>query len=336
MKAWLNKGTGWAFATALTLALAAGPTGTFAQEQKNASTEQGLIDYPVDTVTLITHGSPGGGSDVFLREISRFLKDIVDTNFVVENVVGGSGAQAISRLAQGPNDGSLIYAAVPTYIFTSLLSKLEYGWDDTDALTNFFIDPQVLYTSSDSGFKTLQDVLDAAKEGRGVWGAPSPGSMERIVLEQLKKQTGVNATVVPTAGGGDTLINVLNGTFDVAVGEILEMQGQIASGKITMLASFTEERLERYPDLPTAKESGVDLVVSKFRGLASPPNLPKDVIAKWEEITKRLLEHPEYQKLYKEANLVPAYMGQEEYAKFLDDFATDTQEFLSAVGLIQK
>src|ERR671916_2729741 len=79
-------------------------------------------DYPVDTVTLVTHSSPGGGSDVFLRELARFLGPALGANVVVENVTGGSGANAIADLAQAPADGSRLYATPPPLIYPPLLS----------------------------------------------------------------------------------------------------------------------------------------------------------------------------------------------------------------------
>ena len=102
-------------------------------------------------------------------------------------------------------------------------------------------------------------------------------------MEQLKALTGVDVIIVTHEGGGDLLINVLNGTLDVGVGEIQELVGQIEAGEVKLLASYTSERLDTLPDLQTAREQGIDLVVDKFRGLAGPKGLPEDVIAAWEQ-----------------------------------------------------
>ena len=79
--------------------------------------------YPQRVVTLVTHSSPGGGSDVFLRELARYLGPEMGVEFIVENVRGGSGARAMARLANAAPDGSIFYATTPTYIYTSLLSR---------------------------------------------------------------------------------------------------------------------------------------------------------------------------------------------------------------------
>ncbi len=173
--------------------------------------------YPHKVVTLITHSSPGGGSDVFLREMSKHLGRYIDATFVVENVQGGSGARAISKLATSRPDGSVFYATTPTYIFTSLLSKPQHSFRDVQPLVNVFSDAEVVYTRADGPFKTLADVITHAKEKRGRWGAANPASLERQAAERLKTAAKVNAAVVSHEGGGDLMINVLNGTLDIAL-----------------------------------------------------------------------------------------------------------------------
>lgn len=302
-----------------------------------AQDSQEPLQYPHDVLTMVTHSSPGGGSDVFLREMAGYLSEILGgIDIVVENVVGGSSASAMSHMVESPADGSVLYATTPTFIYTSLMSDLEASYDDLEPLVNVFYDPQVIYTRADAPFETLDDVLEYAKENRSAWGAASPGSLERITLEQLKSLTGVDAAIVTTEGGGETLINVLNGTLDMAIGEIQELRTQIEGGEVKLLATITEERVEQFPEVPTVKESGIDLVVRKFRGLAGPKGLPEDVIAIWEQAIPRLLEHPEYKARYTELNLVPAYVPHEEYEAMIASFAEENRKFLVQAGVIQE
>ncbi|WAJ30629.1 tripartite tricarboxylate transporter substrate binding protein [Antarcticirhabdus aurantiaca] len=293
------------------------------------------IPYPVDTVTLVTHSSPGGGSDVFLREMSRFLGQIIDANFVVENVSGGSGANAMAHMKAAATDGSVLYATTPTYVFTSLLSNVEASYADLEPVVNVFYDPQVIYTRADAPFTSMAEVLDKAKAGRSAWGAANPGSLERLTLENLKRLTGVDAAIVTSEGGGDTMINVLNGTLDVAIGEIQELRSQLDAKQVRLLAVASEERLEAFPDLPTLKEGGVDLVVRKFRGLAGPKNIAPEAVAAWEQAIPRLLENPEYKALYSASTLVPAFVPHAEYGPFTAAFADEQRKVLTEAGVIQ-
>jgi putative tricarboxylic transport membrane protein len=291
--------------------------------------------YPKDLVTLVTHSSPGGGSDVFLREITPYLGPIMGVTFVIDNVQGGSGAKAMSTVAKAKPDGTIFYATTPTFIYTSLLSKPDATYRDLEPLVNVFYDPEVLYTAADSQFKTLQDVIDHAKAGRGKWGAANPASLERQVLERIKTKTGVRAAIATFEGGGDMLINVLNKTLDMGVGEVQEIRSQLEAGKLRLLAVVGDERLASLPDLKTAREQGIDVSVRKFRGLAGPKGTPANVIAAWEAAIPKLLDDPKYKKLYTDNNLQPGFIAHAEYVPFMDQFGKDTEAFLKESGVIK-
>jgi len=296
------------------------------------------VDYPLDTVTLITHSSPGGGTDVFLREMVKHLGPIMGVDFVVENVRGGSGAKAMAALATAPADGSMFYGTTPTFINTSILSDVEYTYQDLEPLVNVFLDPQIVYTRADSPFDSLAEVIDNAHQnpGQQKWGVSTPGSLDRQVMEKMKALTGTDPVIVTHEGGGDLLINVLNGTLDVGVGEIQELRGQIDAGEIKLLASYTKDRLDTFPDLKTAQEQGIDLVVDKFRGLAGPKGLPEDIVAAWETAIPVLLDDPEFKKFYEESSLVPAFMPHEQYVEFIDQFAEEQKAFMKEYGITEE
>jgi tripartite-type tricarboxylate transporter receptor subunit TctC len=291
--------------------------------------------YPVSTVKLVTHSSPGGGTDVYLRELLPYLQPYMATTLVVDNVTGGSGAKAMSFVASAKPDGGTFYGTTPTYVYTSLLSTPQATYKDLEPVVNLFNDPEVIYTAADSKFQTLQDVMDAAKSGRGKWGAANPASLERQILEQIKTKTGANATIVTFEGGGDMQINVLNHTLDIGVGEIGEIRAQLDAKQVRMLAVVGNERLDQFPDLKTAKEQGIDVAAIKFRGLAGPKGLPPEVIAAWEAAIPKLLADPKYKKIYTDNALQPNFMKHDDYAKFIAQFGGDTEAFLKQSGVIQ-
>ena len=286
-------------------------------------------------VTLVTHSSPGGGSDVFLRSMAPHLSRIMNTTMIVENVEGGSGAKAMAMLARAKPDGAEFYATTPTFIYTSLMSKTAATYHDLEPLVNIFYDPEVLFTASDSPYKTLKDVVEHARAGQGRWGAANPASLERQTMERLKQKADVTPAIATFEGGGDMLINVLNHTLDMGVGELQEMRGQLDAGKIRLLAVVGDDRLHQFPDLQTVKEQGIDLSVRKFRGLAGPKGLPADVIARWEMAVRTLLDDPEYKKLYLEDGLQPGFMAHEEYVAFMNQFGNETAAFLKESGVIR-
>jgi tripartite-type tricarboxylate transporter receptor subunit TctC len=289
--------------------------------------------YPARTVLLATHSSPGGGSDVFLREMAPHLARVLGANVVVDNVQGGSGARAMVEVARSKPDGGRFYATTPTFIYTSLLSKPAATYRDLEPLVNIFFDPEVLYTATDSRFATLADVIAQARKGGGKWGAANPASLERQVMERLKQRAGVSPAVATFEGGGDMLINVLNHTLDMGVGELQEIRAQLDARKVRLLAVAGDARLPQYPNVPTVKEQGIDLAVRKFRGLAGPKGTPAAVIAAWEAAIPKLLADPAYSKIYTANGLQPGFLKHTEYVSFVDAFGRETAEFLKSSGV---
>ena len=193
----------------------------------------------------------------------------------------------------------------------------------------------MIYTAANSPFQTLEDVLNKARNSRGLWCAANPGSMERQSLEQLKLATGLNAAVISHEGGGDLIINVLNGTLDIGVGEAQELQSQIEAGSLRILATLSDTRLAQFPEIPTVQELGYEVVVRKFRGIAAPKGLAPELILQWEQAIQSVLENPEYQASYLADNLRLNYINHSDYQGFIDDFAIETQSYLRSVGIIE-
>lgn len=292
--------------------------------------------YPHRNVTLVTHSSPGGGSDVFLRVLARHLGPKMGVHFAVENVRGGSGARAVSRVAQAPADGSVLYATTPTYIQTSMLSRVPHGYDSLMPVAIVFLDPEVIYTRAESPHRTLAEALAhaRARPGKGRWGASNPASLERIAMERLNRMSQARAVIVSHEGGGDQMIGVLNGTYDLGIGEIQEVRAQLEAKKIRLLAVLTGERVPGL-ELATAREQGVDLVVTKFRGLAGPRNLPPEVLKAWSAGLQAVLADPAYQREYARESLIASFMSPEQAGEFTAKFAGELAASLRELGLLK-
>src|SRR3546814_11264610 len=129
--------------------------------------------------------------------MNRYLSKHMGTNFVVENVRGGSGAKAMAKLATAPADGSIFYGTPPTFINTSLLSSPDYTYKDLAPVVTVFLDPQIVYVRADSPFESLDAVVDQAKAEPGpvTFGVPTPGSPDRQVLAKFNAIVVIQAPV---------------------------------------------------------------------------------------------------------------------------------------------
>jgi tripartite-type tricarboxylate transporter receptor subunit TctC len=263
------------------------------------------------------------------------LSRIMGVTVVVDNLQGGSGARAMVTIARSKPDGGLLYATTPTFIYTSLLSRPAATYQDLEPLVNVFFDPEVIYTAADSRFKTFGDVIAAARKGGARWGAANPASLERQTLEQLKRKAAVSPAVVTFDGGGDMLINVLNHTLDIGIGELQEIRGQLDARKLRVLAIAGDDRLKHLPGVPTLKEQSLDLSVRKFRGLAGPKGTPAPVVAALESAVPKLLSDPAFVRIYTANGLQPGFMPHAEYTAFISEFGRQTEAFLKETRVVK-
>ena len=154
-------------------------------------------------------------------------------------------------------------------------------------------------------------------------------------MEKLSRAAGVKVPIVSHEGGADQMIGVLNGTYDIGVGEIQELQGQLEAGKIRLLATLSENRIATLPQLPTAKEQGFNVVVRKFRGLATPKGVPDNLAKTWEEALRKVLEVPAFKTEYTKDHLTPILLGREAARKFTAEFAAETTASFKEMGLLK-
>jgi tripartite-type tricarboxylate transporter receptor subunit TctC len=299
---------------------------------------QDKIAYPSKTSTMIMQSSPGSGGDLFLREVANTANRFIDAKFAVENVTGGSGAKAMALAGKSPGDGSMLMGVSPTYVNTSILSKPPVGYSDLQPVVRLFLDSVIVVVKYDSPYKTLKDVIDAAKKKPDSINVATgePGGLETQTMIELMQKTGTKLTVISHDGGGDALLSVLNGTGDLCIGEAAELKGQLDAKQIRPIAAYTEQRISNFPDLPTAKEQGIDMVVQKFRGIVAPKSVSPDVIKAWEAAVPKMLEDPAFKKWYTEGSLIPAFQPHDEFQAFVDNFGKTQKAFFLANNLIKQ
>jgi tripartite-type tricarboxylate transporter receptor subunit TctC len=131
------------------------------------------------------------------------------------------------------------------------------------------------------------------------------------------------------------LINVLNHTLDMGVGELQEIRAQLDAGRLRLLGVVGDSRLPSLPNVRTVREQGIDLSVRKFRGLAGPKNTAPAAIAALEAAIPKLLADPAYRKNSTANNLQPGFMPHREYVAFLAEFGRQTEAFLKTSGAIR-
>jgi putative tricarboxylic transport membrane protein len=296
-------------------------------------------NYPFHTVMLATHSKPGSGADLFLRNLGAALHRQMGVNFVVEYWPGGSGAKAMAKLTQAPADGSVFYATDPTDITTSLVSHPQITFRDIDYVTNVFFDPVIFFTLAKNPLSSMKEAITWSKAhpGKAKWGVKSPGSFEREITEQLNADAAAHAIIIPHDSGTEMMLDVLNGTVDLGVGNLDETLPYIKSGTLKVIGTYSPQRLAQLPDVPTITELGIRTeIIRKFRGLGAPKGVPRAEVEQIEQAIQAALNDRLYQKQYEAAALIPGYMGQKKYRAFIADFAQRQERFFRAFGITTK
>lgn len=294
-------------------------------------------DYPHDTVTLITSSGPGGGGDIFLRQLTRVLGPKWGINFVVENVSGSGGVRAMQRIMDSPTDGTVFYGVSTQHIMVSLLSEVPVSYTDMKPVVNVVFDAPVIYVPVDFPHETLGDLLDWIREnpGRFQWGVGSAASGDRMAAEVIKASQGLDFAIATHDSGGDQLVAVLGGSVPLGTGDAQEVQQYVEAGQLRILASLTEERLPNYPDVMTAQEQGVNSVEVRFRGIVGHHDLPDDIIRAWEQAIALVVQEPEYLEVLNANDMIPAPLPSEEFDRVTEELAEKTRVIFTELGIIQ-
>jgi tripartite-type tricarboxylate transporter receptor subunit TctC len=250
--------------------------------------------------------SAGGSSDLISRAVSKGLSDELGASFPVINREGANGALAAAEIANAKADGSKIaiqnaslFTITPLAVAPDEVTKL----DAFDVVYGISRDDYVLVTNPASGYRTLADIENAARVVR--YGTTGVGTGAQLSAALLFKAGNVDSQAVPFDGGAPALAAVLGNQVDVASIQVGEAIENIQSGKLTPLAVFGPDRIEYLPEVPTAKEQGLDVEVTQYRFMTVPKGTPQDVRDKLVDGLKATFETEGYKKFNEQNSLTP-------------------------------
>ncbi|BBY27338.1 tripartite tricarboxylate transporter substrate binding protein [Mycolicibacterium sediminis] len=277
-------------------------------------------DYPSGTVEMYVGASAGGSSDLISRAVSKGLSDDLGASFPVINREGANGALAAAEVANAAPDGAKIaiqnaslFTITPLAVSPDEVTKI----DEFDVVQGISRDDYVLVTSPASGFRTLADVEKSPRVVR--YGTTGVGTGAQLSAALLFKTSGVSSQAVPFDGGAPALAAVLGNQVDVASIQVGEAIENIQSGKLTPLAVFGPERIEYLPEVPTAKEQGLDVEVTQYRFMTVPKGTPQNVKDALVKGLKATFETESYKEFNKQNSLTPMEVSGDEVTASLQE-----------------
>ncbi len=257
--------------------------------------------YPSRAIKIMVPWPAGGATDNVARVVAQKLSPIFGQPVVVENRAGATGTIGTQAVIQSPPDGyTLLFMAASLHTFSPHLMK-DMPFDTVSDITPISMSvlfPYVLAVSADSPYKNVSDLIKAAKAqpGKLTYGSFGIGSGPNIVTELFKQQTGSDILHVPYKGGSQMTAGLMGNEVTMMFDSLPSPLGQIKGGKFRALAVTGPERSPVVPDVPTLKESGVNIEAIIWLGLGGPPKMPADVVAKLFDGMRQVARDPEVQK----------------------------------------
>lgn len=300
----------------------------------------GAAGFPEKPIEFTVPFAAGGGSDIMARTMAAIMEQekILPQPLVVVNRAGASGVLGYMHVGQKTGDPYALTTATSSFIIQPLLGKMKLSHRDYTLVAGLALDEFVLVVPAASPYRTVADLIEAARKApKSVKvGGTSVPSIDSIITHLLERATGVQLNFIAFKSGGEVMTNLLGGHIDVAAANPGEALTQIQAKKARVLAAASAKRLESLPDAPTLRESGIDVVVTQWRGVAAPKGLPKDAEAVLVGAFKRLAESKVWQEKYlKENNLTPLYLAPEEFGRYLDAEADKMRRVLVEMGVIK-
>jgi tripartite-type tricarboxylate transporter receptor subunit TctC len=258
-------------------------------------------DYPIKPVRVFVPYGPGGVGDLTMRLLADKLGEQVKQQFVIENRPGAGGIASATQVLRAAADGYTLGEigngqSISASLFTQLPFDVLKDFTPVSVAASF---EMLLAVPGNSPYKSLKDVVDAAKKNPGKLnlGAINPGSTQNLSAHLFQQVTEAQFTVVTYRTTPELVTALLRGDVDLGFDYYAGFAGEIAGGKLRIVATSGEERDPLLKDIPTAKEAGFpQYIVTSWNGVAGPAGLPPEIVQALNLQINRALAAPDLQE----------------------------------------
>jgi tripartite-type tricarboxylate transporter receptor subunit TctC len=296
----------------------------------------GAAEFPQKgkAIQILVGFAAGGSSDAGARILAGGLEKELGTSVVVVNKPGASSQIAYTALSQAKPDGYTIgNTNFPSSVVTYLdpARKATYTRKDFELLALHVIDPGLIAVTKDSPFKTLKEVVEAAKANPKKIRISTTGvqSDEAFGILQFQKMTGAQFAMVHfSQGSAPAMTAFLGGKIEVFCGNVGDLLAQVKSGEVRILGIMDDQQSRFYPGVQTFEEQGYKLYSSSSRGFAAPAGTSKEVINILSGAIKKVVATEDHKKRMADMGLTIRYMDPAQYTKYWDEYETMLKELL--------
>lgn len=293
---------------------------------------------PTQPLKIVAHTAPGGGADVFARQVGEIVRQakLLPVPVEILNRAGGGGAVAINFVHEKRGDPSYLLCVTNVLLTTPMTQKGLPTYKEFVPVVVMASDTNAIHVLASSPYRTARDLIEAARSKPNsithAFGAF--GGTDHIIGFQLAKAAGVQFKYVAFRGGGEATVALLGGHVDFVTGNPSETRAYVEAGKLRVLGIVGDTRLALFPDVPTLREQGIPLAgtYAVFRGFVAPPGVSRAAAEAYAEVFRKVMVTPEWKRFVSDNQLVGEYSDPTGMAKFLDERNAQLAQALSEIS----
>ena len=295
--------------------------------------------FPTRPVTLIVPWPAGGSTDIAVRSLASATEKHLGRPIVIENRPGVAGTLGPSSMAASARPDGYTVAQLPISIFRMPYMQ-KTTFDPTKDFT--YVIHLTGYTfgvvvRADAPWKTFKELIDYARANPGKvnYGTPGTGSSLHITMEQIAKHAGIKWTQVPFKGGADNMNALLGGHIDVTA-DSTGWAELVNAGKFRLLVTWGAERTKNWPDVPTLKESGIDMISNSPFGIGGPKGMDPAVVKVLHDAFKKGMEEQSYKDTIAKLDMEPHYLNTADYHAYAMQQTVEQKQLIEELRLKQQ
>jgi tripartite-type tricarboxylate transporter receptor subunit TctC len=304
---------------------------------------------PTRPVEVVVPAGAGGASDQMARTIQGIIvkHQLMKQPMLVMNKSGASGAEGIMDVKGSKGDPHKLMVAFSAIYTLPIAVNLPFNWRDLNPVAMIAMDEFLLWVNSETSYKTPKEFLAAAKAAGGSFKMGGTGAKreDHIITVALDKLAGAQFTYIPYKSGGEAATQLVGKHIDSNVNNPSENVAQWRAGQVRALCVFSDQRMtykdkvtkdQAWSDIPTCKESGVDVQYQMLRAFFLPPGTSKEQVAFYAELLKKVIAMPEWKEYVAKQALKENYLTGQDFVKFLEKDEAFHTKLMNEAGFASK
>lgn len=297
-----------------------------------------LAEFPEKPIRLIIPFGQGGATDTVGRMIAAPLEKALGESVIVSNMPGAGGAVGIASMVQSRADGyTMAMGANDSLSTRPLITQSGYTLDDIEPVAMVAGGPIGIAVRGDSPYNSMSDLADAIAAGENItFSSPGVGTGPHLAAERFVRAAGGEAAHIPAESVGKSMVKLLAGEVTFVPGTGSNFPSRIGEGPdgIRVLGMFAEDRWDRLPDAPTAKEQGYDIVALQWFGIVAPKGTPEEAVDRVASEVETILNSPEAEDLLSNFHFSNYYAPPEELRVRMYEEAETLKPLLSELNML--